>query len=249
MGISTAPATFPDVTTYYVACNAYGTNNNPRCSGNPWCTYIVPGASPKVDCNISVDCGPADLITVTVNPLPPVPDWWQTKDGDIVGSVISNPNLLAGQFLSLAGAGGYPGVAIYSGSIDNSSSISQTYNWLANTAYTSLASYTYVFFERQIENNVLATEMTINISDNTFVNSGTAFAGYKYYKYIGGPGRVLSIGALALANDKVVLLATGFSEVDITGAIGLNDGTGFFGLITDSPIKVMGTVGGAGFDL
>lgn len=161
--------------------------------------------------------------------------WWQVKDGDVSAKESLSSDVPLGKYFNLVGVGGFPGIPMYGGSSNlTTSNVSQTTGWLVNSQSTGTKIYNYNFFAGQIPQNVIPADPT-----NNFAQPGTNFFGYELYKHSGPGNFTTNSGAdLNLGSRKVILLVEENADVVINKNITLTDGAGFFGIFTSGKISV-----------
>ena len=195
------------------------------------------------DGNNSPVCTSTAPVTV-VNPVS-IP-WWQVVDSDVLSKTSLISDIPSGEYFSLAGAGGFAGVSSYSSDAGGSTNLTavdvSSDGWLIDSPYSSLKEYDYRFFENQIPADVISTITTVadTTTDASFFETGGTLAnGYYWYKYDGGTtGLDLTItGDMDLGDRKVILLVESAS-VNLEGNIALDNGLGFFMLVTQGDINI-----------
>ena len=193
----------------------------------------------------SVRCTDTSVLNV-INADP----WWQVKDGDVTtnGDLRSGTTVPAGNYFGLAGAGGYPGVPVYGGSTNLTTSNVSVKGWLANSSYSSSKLFNSNYFLNAVPDEALPNIISIpsdSVAGSFFESGGTPFFGYYGYLYDGRTtGIPLKITSAAnLGSRKVILFVRG-ADLQLNSNINLNDGLGFFLAITTGNIIVAPTVGG-----
>jgi hypothetical protein len=151
------------------------------------------------------------------------------------------------------GPGNSPGVLIYGGDYDFSSSgmdqgkVSEAppWGWKSNTNYVSVTEYKYAFYNRLIPGDVDRDTNTIGnspIASGYLTTNGlTSGDGYKWF-FRNGP--LVMGGEPALGSNKVILFVDG--DLTINGRINLTAGTGFFMAIVSGSITVNPDIVNAG---
>lgn len=199
--------------------------------------YFTGGGSIACNANAASGSGTGNergSVTVLLN----LPAWWQVKDGDVTaanGSIQST--VAATNYFDTIGAGGFPGVPVYSGSLNVGSLISTT-NWNANTGTTLSRLFDYAYFENLVPDNITPTAVS---GTTTLPPNGTNFDGYEIFKASGS----LTLDTMDLRSRKVILLVDNNSNLTINGTINLDNNVGFFGAFVDGSINIAPTVTGA----
>lgn len=166
--------------------------------------------------------------------------WFQTEDADLTtgGSIISAiPSTCTSPgckpYLSIAGNGGYPGVPMYGSgaTLDvGQANVSET-NWNASSDTVLPKLYNYNFFASQIPSSTTINTISTPEVDEAALLAGTESAdGYTWFKYDGGDNSQTDLtitGDVDLGNKKVVLFVNN-ANLNISGNITLNRGSGFF---------------------
>ncbi|MBI4157977.1 Ig-like domain-containing protein [Candidatus Woesebacteria bacterium] len=179
----------------------------------------------------------SDTATLTVTDPNP---WWQVVDADVLtfGNLISLIPSASGEEFILPGAGGFPGIGIYGGTIADFSSgtgtgtVSST-GWLAKTSPISQKTFNYDYFEGIIPADITFNEITSSaIAGNALSVGGVSSRGYYWYRFDGTKGSTqnqdLTITSnVNLGGRKVVLLVKG-ANLNIEGRITVTDGSGTF---------------------
>lgn len=195
--------------------------------------------------------------------------WWQTRDLDILssGNIASNiPGSCSGACtpnLILDGDGGYPGAAVYSGSLDPASGQISSTLWNADTTLSQSRQYKYALFERIVSTNIVFNDITAAqapggvIDGNVLEALGSPSEGYYWYMYDAETLGDLTIDTndADFASRKAVLFVKG-GNLNINKAINFTDGTGFFMAIVgkdssgaEGNINISSGVGGTTADL
>lgn len=194
---------------------------------------------------------------ITVNVLAASP-WWQVKDADVASTGTLNSAVPTGDYFSLAGAGGYPGIPSYivSTSLDNLN-VSQL-GWLVQSDNPTARQYDYSFFNNQVPADAVITTLSSNVLDQATINANvTPSYGYYWYRYDGSTsGLDLTINSdLVLGTRKVVVLAES-SSVNISALVNFTKGSGFFLIVagkdtsgSKGDIVIDPALGGNAFDL
>lgn len=166
--------------------------------------------------------------------------WWQVMDADVLtlGNLISGVPGTLGEGFILDGPGGFPGVAIYGGTVADFSAgggtgtVSST-GWLGNASTVSQKTYSYDYFESLIPSDIIINEITsTDVDGSLFSSGGIESRGYFWYRFDGTTGvtqnQDLTItSGVNLGSRKVILLVKG-ANLNIGGDINLLDGAGFF---------------------
>jgi hypothetical protein len=172
--------------------------------------------------------------------------WWQVKDGDVTTNGDLNSDVPSGKYFELPGSGEFPGIPAYGASTNLiGANVSQTYNWIANSAYSSTKTYNSSFFINAIPAGTTINYLGSSI-DGTALTSGTATSGIYWDEYdaAANGGVDLTINtAASLAGKKVILIVKG-ANVNLKGKISLNDGYGFFMLVASGNIVIDPGLGG-----
>ncbi len=179
--------------------------------------------------------------------------WWQIMDADVLtnGNLTSGiPGNLVENFI-LDGAGGFPGVAIYGGTIADFSAGSGTgtlssTGWLANSTSVSQKTFSYDYFAGLIPGDVIFNEITSTSIDESTLSSGTESRGFYWYRFDGTTGGTinqdLTISSdVNLGSRKVILLVKG-ANLNIEGNINLTDGAGSFVAIVGKNLGSKGNI-------
>ena len=145
--------------------------------------------------------------------------WWQTKDADIItsGNITSRiPSTcslpVCEPSFDLDGAGGFPGIPFYAGSLNIGSfaTISST-EWSANSIIASPKIYNYSFFESRMPTDTEINTIEGNEIDESAFTSDDAVEsdGYYWFKYDGGEsGLDLTINSdVDIGSRKIVLFS------------------------------------------
>jgi hypothetical protein len=216
-------------------------------------TGVIPGTTilhASVYMNGVLTCGgvsPSATVNVT-NPGP----WCQIIDGDVTtnGDIICKvPSPCASSppcedvFIK-PGPGNSPGVLIYGGDYDFSSSpinqgkVSEAppWGWKSNTSYFSITEYKYMYYNRLIPGNTIRNVIsgsTVGVGLLVSQSPQVSPDGYRWVFYDGDLrlNRQDNIGA-----NKIILFVDGNLTID--GPINLLDGTGFFMAIVSGNITI-----------
>lgn len=170
---------------------------------------------------------------------PSIP-WWQTKDGDIVanGTISSAiPSTCTGACvpsLSLNGGGGYPGTAIYGGSLSLLTGNVSSKKWNANTTYLG-KTYDYRYFEGLVPSGGLINEIpSETIDGNYFQVNGTPSQGFVWFRRT---GNLTITGNVNVTSARKVILLVKGGNLTVSSQIRLmRMGDGFFMAIVGKDI-------------
>jgi hypothetical protein len=197
----------------------------------------------------SVTCNVVASLQVT-----PAGPWWQVKDSDITANGELTSQLLTGEIFGLDGDGSVPGIPMYSGTTNLTTSNISSKGWLVNSSYAGTKTYDYSYFARIVPPDVTFNEITSSsIEGEALSSGGTATDGVYWYRYSGATtGLDLSITYdVALGNRKVILMVDS-ANLNVQGRITLTDGTGLFAVYvgktelgTKGDINVDAAIGGA----
>lgn len=219
--------------TYDVDCRAWNdgiTECRGRCFGPP-----------PYQC-----AGPTTTRKVTV--LSPISAWWQVKDSDLLAFGDLDSSVPTSLYFNLVGGGGFPGVPVYSGSTNLTSTNVSVKKWLAKTYFSSKI---FNFGSSYFINSIPSAATINNISSSAvpgsyFASGGTAYNGYYWYVYDGnanGGFNLTITSAAALGSRKVILIVKN-AGLNVQGNINLTKGSGFFLAVTTGNIVVTPNVGG-----
>lgn len=176
----------------------------------------------------------SDSSTVTVNDPGP---WWQASNADLLaaGNIASTiPGTCSGgcnPVLILDGAGGYPGVAIYGGTLSTGTGTTSSTNWQVNAANSDKRTYNYAWFSRLIPSDVTLNEITSpSIPGSNLTTGGTQSDGFYWYHFDGSQYGDLTITSnVNIPSDRKVILLVEAGNLNIQGDINiLSRGDGFF---------------------
>ncbi|MFC1625460.1 hypothetical protein ACFL1Q_00255 [Patescibacteria group bacterium] len=204
----------------------------------PYHTYTITGVSPGtvymiMQNNLETTGGyPRSCWThlyFDVQEINPDP-WWQVKDAD----VFSNGSLITGvpssNVFNLEGDGEYPGIPVYGGSSDLTSSNVSLKGWIANSTYKWNKIYDYSYFSRLVPTSVVFNDLASDTIEGSQLESGTEdSSGYSWYMFDGeSTGFDLTINSnVSLGSRKAILFVKG-ADLHINGDINLTKGSGFF---------------------
>jgi hypothetical protein len=174
-------------------------------------------------------CSASSTIYSFLTPLPNNP-WWQVKDGDVSTNGSLGSDVPDGYVFADTGIGGYPGVPLYNGRFNltsTSTKISAT-RWNVNTENFQPRAFNYTFF-----NNLIPEDMVFN-DISTIATGGTADEnGYEWYKVSAD----LSVGGIDFGTRKVIVFIDG-GNLNLEGSINVTDGQGFVGFFVEGNITV-----------
>ncbi len=184
--------------------------------------------------------------------------WWQVMDADVASSGVLDSSVPTGEYFSLAGAGGYPGIPSYVISTSlNSLDVSQL-GWLVQSETPIQKQYDYNYFNNQIPADTVVTTLSSNVLDQAAIDANsTPSYGYYWYRYDGSSsGLDLTINsALSLGSKKVVVLAAS-ANVNISDTVNFTKGSGFFLIVAGKDslgnkgdINIDPALGGNAYDL
>ena len=163
--------------------------------------------------------------------------WFQAIGGNLItnGSITSKAP--SGIKAILDGAGGFPGDALYGGSVSPSGANLSSKGWNGKSTYQG-KTFDYAYF-----NSIIPGSATLNslgsVAGNAELASGTASNGYYWYQ---ANGDLTTSGDILISgNRKVILYVNG--NLNINGKINIQTpGSGFFMAIVSGNINVGGTV-------
>jgi len=181
----------------------------------------------------------ADTSTITVTPPGP---WWQVVDADVQTNGDLRSKVPIGLYFGLPGLGGFPGVAKYGDSTSLSSLNVSAKGWLANSRYVIQNNkiLNYAAFSHMVPADIVINSVPIgSVSGNYFKNNGGASSGYYWFKYDATQFHLdLHITSLMnLGNRKVILFVDG-ADVYFEGDIKVDEGQGFFLVISNKNIYI-----------
>ena len=177
-------------------------------------------------------CNATSNITVT-RPNP----WWQTIDSDLfsTGNITSNiPGTCTGGCIPRLirdGAGGYPGVAAFTGTLNTGLGTTSSTNWSANSGLSAGKTYSYAYFVRQIPSSVVMNEIASpSINGSELASGGTESNGYYYYHFDGAAlGDLTITGNTTIVGDRKVVLLVEGGNLTLAGQVRISSpGQGFF---------------------
>jgi hypothetical protein len=183
--------------------------------------------------------------TSSVSVTPPDP-WWQVRDGDVTAggdliSLIPAACTLPGctpQF-ELDGAGGFPGVPLYSGTTNLTTGDVSSLGWLVNSSFMSTKTYDYAYFARIIPPEITFNEITSpSITGNVLSSTGTAVNGVYWFRFSGAAtGLDLTLSSAANLCARKVVLMVDSANLNIQGNINVTDSSGFFMVLVGENIS------------
>lgn len=175
-----------------------------------------------------------------VEEQPNVSPWWQVKDADVLGNNLTSQVPSGQRFLS-DGAGGFPGVVIFEGTLSFGSGTLSSKNWNADTDYGG-STYTYSYFSQFVPDSGVKDLGAGDVNvDAAVLTSGTADANGYYWVRKSSNGNVTIQGNMNLGNNKVILLMDQ-GDLNVNTNISVNDGTGFFMVLSSGDITVASSV-------
>ncbi len=126
--------------------------------------------------------------------------WWQIKNGDLVtnGDLISP--VPPSRYFSIEGAGLFPGVPVFGGALNLTTTNTQisTTKWNANTLSNNSRRFDYQYFRSLVPTSLIPT-----VYDGT--TQGTIVDGYEWYENNGN----LALGTTDFGTRKVILFVNG----------------------------------------
>lgn len=247
----------------FVSSNGAQVSVSPAIDNSYAYQTLVTGVSPTtptatITQNVYVTGGSiacSQDVTVTVLPAAP---WWQVSDSDVNSTGSLNSAVPTGDYFSLAGAGGFPGIPSYvtTTNLDNLN-VSQL-GWLVQSSSPQDKAYDYNYFNNQIPADTIVTTLSSNVLDQAAIDSNsTPSYGYYWYKYDGASSGLDLIinSAISLGTRKVVILASS-ANINISSTINFTKGSGFFLIVagkdtlgTKGNINIDPTLGGNAYDL
>ena len=166
------------------------------------------------------------------------------------GDLISHTPFIDGNYFyfGLPGLGGFPGVAKYGDSTSLSSLNVSAKGWLANSRYVIQNNkiLNYAAFSHMVPADIVINSVPIgSVSGDYFKNNGEASSGYYWFKYDATQFHLdLHITSLMnLGNRKVILFVDG-ADVYFEGDIKVDEGQGFFLVISNKNIYIDSKVTG-----
>lgn len=184
-----------------------------------------------------VVCEPGTTLVQVFSPDP----WLQVSRGNVLVNGDVNVQIPSGCALSSSCAPYFIkkklnslGIAFLSGYYNSNVNISEA-GWLAE----GLKNFDFVdfsFFESQVRSLYRINIFSSNITEADLIDSGVEKDGYYYYFYE-GTNNLNIADDISLGSRKVVLFVKDAS-VFINGNVTLNDGSGFFMIVTNKDIYV-----------
>jgi hypothetical protein len=187
--------------------------------------------------------------------------WWQAIDADLITNAnirstipatctgACTPNLI------LDGAGGYPGVAAYGGTLNTGSGGTSSTNWAANTTFNDKRTYSYTWFRKLVPNDVTFNEIASpSITNADIASGGTLSRDFYWYHFDGSTlGDLTITGNVTIPTGRNVVVFVEGANLYLQGDINIQTkGDGFIMFIvgkTSTGLKgdivVDSTVGGA----
>jgi len=170
----------------------------------------------------------------TVTVVEPIPDpWWQVIGGDAVSGTGSMRSFVPGGYsLILGNTAGYPGVAVYNGSINVGSGTVSSKRWSANTIYNDTR-YSYEKFTELVPDGV-------TWNDVSRLHSGGVKTGdYEWFRVSGN--YALQSNLMINGGRKVILFVS--NDLTINANVRLNDvKNDYFMAVTGRNISVANNV-------
>lgn len=202
-----------------IVLNPTTTNNYTLTNLTPNTTYhwnIVEYKSDTEWLDFGGSCVNTNTAAFTTNQILNGP-WWQVKDGDVTtnGSIYSDVN--ASSFFNTNGAGGFPGVPVYGGSLTLGMGGLSSTLWNANTTTTEGRIFDYSYFE--------------NLIPSDFV-SPTTYDNYIWTKI----NSTYTLPATNFGSTKNILFVNG--DLTISGNVSLDDNSGFFAVFVSGNITI-----------
>lgn len=191
---------------------------------------------------------------VVTNPDP----WWQVKDSDVTSNSSIDSDVPTGQYFSTAGSGGYPGIPSYFSSTNLTTSNASSVGWLAQSGVASPKVYDYQYFNNQIPDDTLISNLGSGTLDQAAIDANTSPShGFYWYKYTGAiSGLDLNVNTAINIGAKKVIILVDSANFNVAAPITLTDGQGMFMVVVgkDSSdakgnITVNPALGGNPYDL
>jgi hypothetical protein len=173
--------------------------------------------------------------------------WWQAENADVWTNSNLTSQLPASEYFDLRAdfnndgnpdAQGYPGVPVYNGSTNLTTSNASQTGWVSKASHLS-SIYDYSYFMKKVTENIKKswTQITTaTVGSNYFRDSGSVIDGYKWFFRDGSltltGGQFLDTDG---DTDKVVLFVNG--DLNINERVKLQDGTEFFMAIVSGNIN------------
>jgi len=202
--------------------DSYGTNINNPTTGEVQITLPVFGVRPGIQ-HIVIrgysNTGPGNSNfcpdkSTNINVIEPIPDpWWQVTGGDAVSGAGSMRSFVPGGYqLILGNTAGYPGVAVYNGSINVGSRTVSSKRWSANTIYND-TQYNYEKFTELVPEDV-------TWNDVSRLHSGGVKTGdYEWFRVTGN--YTLQPNLMINGGRKIILFVS--NDLTINANVRLND--------------------------
>jgi hypothetical protein len=159
----------------------------------------------------------------------------------IDGDVKTNGNLVSqvptGLNFDLVGSGGFPGVPAYGGSSNLNNTLVSVKGWLAGSKYviSNNKVYNYSFFNHWVPADTLIDPVPPGgtVSGSYFKTEGDPSYSYYWFKYDTTVYHLdLHVASPINLGDRKVILFVDSADVYFEGDIKVNDGSGFFLVIT-----------------
>jgi hypothetical protein len=180
--------------------------------------------------------------------------WWQTKDSDITAAGSISSLVPSGLQFILNGAGGFPGVAVYSGTLSLGSGVLSSKLWQANTTTRNDKIYSFNSFLEKVPATVTFNTLSSAADLTAIITTAAAGTnkdanGYVWFKYdgasYGGADLVLTASGNAnIGTNKIVIMVAN-ANITLKTEVNLTKGYGFFGLFVNGDINIDPTVGNA----
>lgn len=169
--------------------------------------------------------------------------WWQVEDSDVQGPDITSP-VTSLSIFGLPGGGGYPGIPVYSGNSNLTTTNASTVGWVAKSGLTPQKTFNYEYFSNSVpDDTTINPIVSAGIDQSTFDSGAPSSDGYYWYKYTGNGGNLTVSSDIDLGDKKVILFVEGANLV-LDGKINLTDGSGFFLTVVNGDISINDSVGG-----
>ncbi|MEW5995205.1 MAG: hypothetical protein AB1744_12545, partial [Candidatus Zixiibacteriota bacterium] len=129
----------------------------------------------------------------TVN-VSAVSAWWQVIDADVRTGGDLTSQLPGAEKFGLVGLGGFPGIPLYGGLTNLTTSNVSVRGWLVNTSNLSSRTYNYDYFAKQIPADTKINPVASgSVNGSFFASGGEASFGYYWYRFTGSSGQDLTI--------------------------------------------------------
>ncbi len=157
--------------------------------------------------------------------------WWQVKDGDVTANGALGSDVPDGSVFADNGAGGYPGLPVYSDSFNLSSNPAKisTTGWQANSLSFVQRLFNFDYFA-----NLIPQSIVVNPIGDLAGGGVSDENGYEWYRVNGNLDIASSIN---FGNRKVIVFVENGS-LNLAGNINLNDGVGFAGFFVEGGINI-----------